>query len=66
MKGALQIIFKIFFCLVCFMNHKHETLWLLKNYKLCTLCTLILSNPFHLTIEFKNVVVQILKFFTCV
>jgi hypothetical protein len=59
---------------VMFMNHKYEALWSLKNYKLYTLCTLILSNPSHLTIasrlilnfEFQNVVVQILKFFVCI
>jgi hypothetical protein len=60
------------------MNHKHEALWLLKNCKLYTLCTLILFNPPHLTIgtrliliqsellSSKNVVVQILKFLACV
>jgi hypothetical protein len=58
------------------MNHKHEALWPLKNYKLYILCTLILSNPPHLIVgskliltqmnfEFKKVV-QILKFLTCV
>jgi len=35
------------------MNHKYETLWLLKNYKLYTMCTLILFNPFHLTVGSK-------------
>jgi hypothetical protein len=56
------------------MNHKHEALWSLKNYKLYTLCTLILFNPLHVTVgsrliltqsdfEFQNVVVQIIKFF---
>jgi hypothetical protein len=59
------------------MNHKHESLWLLKKCKLYILCTLILSSPFHLIIgsrliltqnnfEFQIVVVQILKFFACV
>jgi len=33
------------------MNHKHETLWLMKKYKLIIVCTLILFNPFHLTTE---------------
>jgi hypothetical protein len=32
------------------MNHKHETLWPLKKCMLYILCTLILSNPFYLTI----------------
>jgi hypothetical protein len=56
------------------MNHKYEALWPLKNYKLYTLCTLILSNPprptigsrFILNFEFQNIVVQILKFFACI
>jgi hypothetical protein len=33
------------------MNHKHEALWLMKKYKLNIVCTLILFNHFHLTIE---------------
>jgi hypothetical protein len=53
------------------MHHKHEALWLLKNYKLYTLGTLILYNTFclivgsrliliqNLTFDFKNVVMQI-------
>jgi hypothetical protein len=56
------------------MNHKHEALWPLKNFKLYILCILILFNSLHLTIgsrliltqselEFQNVVVQILNFF---
>jgi len=53
------------------MDHKHEALWPLKNYKLYTFSTLILSNPPHLTIgsklvltfEFQNVVVKNFKFF---
>ncbi len=59
------------------MNHKHEALRPLKNCNLYILCTLILSNPLHLTIgskliltenelEFKNMVVYVLNFFTCV
>jgi len=57
------------------MNHKHEAPWLLKKCTLYTLCTLILSNPLHLTIgsnlikwfkmsfEFQNFVMHILKFY---
>jgi len=53
------------------MNHKHEALWSLKNYKLYTICTIIFSNYFHLTIGsrlilIQNVVMQTLKFFACV
>jgi hypothetical protein len=40
------------------MNHKHEALWLLKNCKLYILCTLILSNPLHLTIGMKLILTQ--------
>jgi hypothetical protein len=56
------------------MNHKHKALWPLKNYKLYTIRTFILSNYLPLTIGSKliltqsefNVVMQILKFFSCV
>jgi len=59
------------------MNHKHEALRSLKNCKLYILCTLILSDPPHLIVgskliliqnelEFKNMVMYVLKFFTCV
>jgi hypothetical protein len=44
------IIFSISFCLVMFHESQHEALWPLKNYKLYIVCTLILFNPFHLTI----------------
>jgi hypothetical protein len=58
------------------MNHKYETLWQLKKYKLCIVCTLILSNPLHLIVgsrlislkvnfEFQNVM-QIKKKIVCV
>jgi hypothetical protein len=40
------------------MNHKHEALWLLKNYKLYTLYTLILSNPPHPAIGSKLIIAQ--------
>jgi len=59
----------------CVMNHKHEAPWPLKKSTLYTLCTLILSNPFHLSIgshltkwfkmsfELQNFVMRILKFY---
>jgi hypothetical protein len=41
------------------MDHKHEALWLLKSHKLYTkLCTLILSNPPHQTVESKLILTQ--------
>jgi hypothetical protein len=40
------------------MNHKYETLWPLKKYKLYTLCTLILPNPTHLAIGSKLILTQ--------
>jgi hypothetical protein len=40
------------------MNHKHEALWWLRNYKLYILCTLILSNLPHLTIGSKLILTQ--------
>jgi hypothetical protein len=57
------------------MNNKHETLWLLKKCTLYILCTLILSNPFYLTIrssltliqnelEFQNVIIHIKFYFS--
>jgi hypothetical protein len=59
------------------MNHKHEALWLTKNYRLYMLCTLILFNLLHIIVgsklilikvkfEFQNVVVHILRFFAYV
>jgi len=40
------------------MNHKHESLWLQKKGELYVLCTLILSNPFHLTIGLRLILTQ--------
>jgi hypothetical protein len=41
------------------MNHKHEALWALKNCKLYNIvCALILSNPPHLTIGSKLILIQ--------
>ncbi len=40
------------------MNHKHEALWPLKHCKLYILCTLILFNPFHLTIGSTLILTQ--------
>jgi hypothetical protein len=40
------------------MNHKHEAIWPLKNCKLYTLCTFILSNSPHLTIGSKLILTQ--------
>jgi hypothetical protein len=40
------------------MNHKHEDLWPFKKCMLYTLCILILSNPFHLTIGSNLTLIQ--------
>jgi hypothetical protein len=40
------------------MNHKQETLWLLKKYILCILCTLILFNHFHLIIASSLILIE--------
>jgi len=40
------------------MNHKHEALWPLKNYKLYIVCTLILSNLFHLIVGSRLILTQ--------
>jgi hypothetical protein len=40
------------------MNYKHEALWPLKNCNLYVVCTLILSNPFHLTIGSRLILIQ--------
>jgi len=40
------------------MNHKHEALWMLKNYKLYIMCTLIWYNHTHLTIGSKLILIQ--------
>jgi hypothetical protein len=47
---AIALYFQFPYVWYCFMNHKHEALWLLKNGKLYILCTLILFNPPHLTV----------------
>jgi hypothetical protein len=39
------------------MNHKHEILWPSKK-KLYILYKLILSNPLHLTIKLKLILIQ--------
>jgi len=40
------------------MNHKHDALWSLKKYTLCTSCTLILFNHFHLTVASNLILIQ--------
>ncbi len=47
-----------FFCLVMFYEPQQEALWLLKNYKLYIVCTLILSNPLHLIIKARLILIQ--------
>ncbi len=47
---GIAIFFQFSFVWYCLMNHKHEALWPLKNCKLYTLYTLILSNSPHQTI----------------
>jgi hypothetical protein len=47
---GIGLLFQFSFVWYCFMNHKHEVLWVLKNCKLYTVCTLILSNFFHLIV----------------
>jgi hypothetical protein len=56
MESAL--FFQFSFGWQCFMNHKHEALWPLKNCKLYIICTLVLSNPFHLTIGSRLILIQ--------
>jgi hypothetical protein len=41
-----------------FYEPQTSALWPLKNYKLYTLCTLILSNPLHLTVGSKLIMNQ--------
>jgi hypothetical protein len=55
---GITLFFQFSFVWYCFMNHKHEALWPLKNYKLYTLCTLILFNPLHLTVGSKLILTQ--------
>jgi len=50
--------FLVFFCLVMFYEPQTGALWSLKNYKLYTSCTLILSNPLHLTVGSKLIMNQ--------
>ncbi len=40
------------------MNHRHEALWPLKNYKLYSMCALILSNPLHLIVGSRLIFIQ--------
>jgi hypothetical protein len=56
--GGICIVFSVFIYLVMFMNLKHEILWSLKKCKLYILCTLILFNPFHLTIGSKLTLIR--------
>jgi hypothetical protein len=53
---GIALFFQFSFVWYCFMKHKHEALWSFKNYKLHTICTLILSNPPHLIIRSKFIV----------
>jgi hypothetical protein len=46
---GITLFFQFSFVWYCFMNHKHEALWPLKNCKLYTVCMLILCNSLHLT-----------------
>jgi hypothetical protein len=55
---GIAFLFFIFFVWLCFMNQKHEALSPLKNYKLYIVCTLILSNHFHLTIGSQLILIQ--------
>ncbi len=54
----MAIVFFSFFFFGNVMNHKHEALWLLKKCTLYILCTLILSNPLHLTIGWSLILIQ--------
>jgi hypothetical protein len=54
----VTLFFQFSFVWWCLMNHKHKALWSLKNYKLYTMCTLILSNPLHLTVGSKWILTQ--------
>jgi len=55
---GIALFFQFSFIWQYFMNRKHEALWPLKNYKLYILCTLILSNPLHLTVGSKLILIQ--------
>jgi hypothetical protein len=52
------IIFSISFCLVMFHESQNEALWPWKNYKLYTLCAMILFIPPHLTIGTRLILTQ--------
>jgi hypothetical protein len=55
---GIALFFQFFLFGICFMNHKHGALWLLRNYKLYTICTLILSNPLHIIIGSRLIFIQ--------
>jgi hypothetical protein len=55
---GITLFFQFSFVWYCFMNHKHEALWLLKNCKLYIICRLILSNFFHLTTASKLILIE--------
>jgi hypothetical protein len=52
------IIFSIFFCLVMFHEPQTWGLMAIENYKLYTICTIILSNPLHLIVGSKLIFTQ--------
>jgi hypothetical protein len=54
----IALFFQFPFVWKCFMNHKHEALWPLKNCKLYILCTLILFNPPHLIVGSRLILTQ--------
>jgi hypothetical protein len=55
---GIALFFQFSFVWQCFKNHNYEVLWLLKKYKLYTLCTLILSNPLHLAIASELILIK--------
>jgi hypothetical protein len=55
---GIALLFSISFCLLSFMDHKHEALWPLKNFKLYIMCTLILINSLHLTVGSRLILTQ--------
>jgi hypothetical protein len=55
---GIALFFQFPFVWSCFMDHKHDALWPLKNCKLCNMCTLILFNPLHLTIRSRLILTQ--------
>jgi hypothetical protein len=58
LKMEIALLFQFSFVWYCFMNHKHEALWPLKNYKLYTVCTLILSNFLHIIVGSRLISIQ--------